>query len=553
MNRKAFTSVAAVALLTAAGLNLAPSGHASAQAPAYDVIITGGQVVDGLGGAAYRADVAVKDGRIVRIAREGLPAGSGAQTLDASGKVVAPGFIDNHAHISTNIHEYPLAENFLRQGITTIIASLHSGPQPYPMKPYMDSLKVAPNVAFFTGHSFARSQVLGMENREPTPAELARMQAITADGMRAGAVGLSTGLVYVPANFAKPDEVVALAKVASCWGGIYVSHMRDEGAGVLDSINEVIYISEQAKLPGQINHHKVLGATQWGWSSKTLALIDSAQARGLDIRHDLYPYTASSSSSTVFFPSWALAGGADEFRKRIADPSVRPKLEAEVTRILMIQRGGADLKRIQFRRVPAAPEFNGKTMEDLARARGLPGTVADAVQLLIELQSKGGFTAIHHVMAEEDLIAILKHPLAMIETDGDPAGFGEGFPHPRTYGSFPRVLGKYVREEKVLTLPVAIQKMTSMAADQIGQSQRGRIQEGAFADITVFDPATVGDRADFENPHQFSVGIYHVVINGVPVMRSGALTAALPGQVLKGPARPQAVRADPTTPGCPTG
>lgn len=527
-------------------------GAGAAQAAEFDLVILGGQVVDGTGASAYRADLAIKGDRIVKIAREGLSPEDGEAALDARGLIVAPGFIDNHAHIADNIHEYPLAENFVRQGITSIIASLHSGPQPYPLKPYLETLTVAPNVGFFAGHSFARTQVLGMANRAPDAAELARMQKIIADTMADGALGMSTGLVYVPANYAKPDEVIAMAKVAACWGGIYVSHMRDEGAGVLDSVAEVIEVADKAGLPGQINHHKAMGSTQWGWSVKTLAMIDEARARGLDITHDLYPYAASSSSSAVMFPAWALAGGPDGFKARMEDPEVRARAEAEMMRILMVQRGGADLTRLQFRSLAADPDYNGKTLADLAKDRGLAGTPEDAIQLLIELQLKGGFTAIYHVMDEADVVRILQHPLAMIETDGDPVGFGDGFPHPRTYGAFPRVLARYVREQKVITLEDAVRRMTSLAADQIGQTERGRLAEGMFADITVFDAETIADKATFDEPHQYAVGIRHVVINGAPVIRSGALTGAMPGRPLLGPARPDAVRSDPTTPGCPT-
>lgn len=539
-----------LAALAAASTVLTP---AAGLAAAYDLLIKGGQVVDGTGAPAYRADVATKGDRIVRISREALPDSEADQVLDATGHVVAPGFIDNHAHIATNIHEHPLAENFLRQGITTIIASLHSGAQPDPLGAYMDRLRVAPNVGFFAGHSYARTQVLGVENRAPTPAELVRMQAIVAAAMKDGALGLSTGLLYVPANFAKTDEVIALAKVASCHGGIYVSHMRDEGRGVLDSVNELIRIAEVAKLPAQINHHKVTGAGQWGWSEKTLALIDAANARGLDIRHDVYPYTASATGSGVMFPSWALAGGPEAFRKRVADPATRKRIEAEVMRILLVQRGGADLRRLQFRHVPSAPAYDGRTLADLAADKGLPQTPETAVSLLIDLQLAGGFSAIYHAMDEADVIRILQHPRAMIETDGDPVGFGEGVPHPRSYGAFPRVLARYVREQKVLTLEEAVKRMTSMAADQIGQTDRGRLKEGAFADITVFSAEKIADHADFNDPHRYSTGIRHVLVNGVPVIRSGELTGATPGRPLKGPARPAAVRPDPQTPGCPAG
>lgn len=528
------------------GLTLATASPSlakeAASPPPYDLIIVNGNVVDGTGAPAYRADVAVKADRIVEISVSGLPTESAREVLEAEGLIVAPGFFDNHAHIATSIDAYPLAENFLRQGITSIIASLHSGDQPYPLAPYMASLKVAPNVGFFAGHSFARTQVLGMANRPPSPSEMVQMQEIVASSMRDGALGLSTGLVYVPANYADTAEVIELAKVASCFGGIYVSHMRDEGAGVIDSVREVIHIAESADIPAQINHHKVMGAGQWGDSTQTLALIDEARGRALDIKHDLYPYAASSTSSDVMFPGWALAGGADEFRKRIEDPKTREKLESEMMRILMVQRTGADLSRLQFRRVAALPEYGGKTLADLATDRNLAGTSEDAIQLLIELQLGGGFTAIYHAMDEQDIVRIMRHPMAMFETDGDPVGLGEGFPHPRTYGAFPRVLGRYVREQGVITLEEAVRRMTSLAADQVGQTERGRLREGAYADITVFDPQAIADRATYIDPHHYSVGIKHVLVNGTPVLRNGSLTGAKPGEPLVGPARPGRVR-----------
>lgn len=536
MVRKRFFDCAVI--LGLALIVAAPSHADEASPPLYDLIIVNGSVVDGTGSPAYRADVAIIGDRIVEVSASGLPVRSARQVLEAEGLVVAPGFIDNHAHIATNIDEYPLAENFVRQGITSIIASLHSGDQPYPLKPYLDSLEVTPNVGFFAGHSFARKQVLGMANRPPSSDELAQMQEIIASSMKDGALGISSGLVYVPANYAETDEVVALARVASCFGGIYVSHMRDEGAGVIDSVEEVIRIAEDADIPAQINHHKVMGAGQWGDSTQTLALIDEARDRGLDIKHDLYPYAASSTSSSVMFPSWALAGGAAEFRKRIEDSATRSRIESEMMRILMIQRTGSDLSRIQFREVAALPGYRGKTLADLAADRNLPGTPENAIQILIELQLGGGFTAIYHAMDEQDIIRIMQHPMAMFETDGDPVGLGEGFPHPRTYGAFPRVLGHYVREQGVITLEEAVRRMTSLAADQVGQTERGRLREGAYADITVFDPQAITDRATYIDPHRYSVGVQHVLVNGKPVLRNASLTGAKPGKPLVGPARP---------------
>lgn len=525
----------AIAALIVLSLALA---SAQQQPAAYDLLLRGGTVVDGTGAPRFKADVAIRGDRIARVDPKGIPPNQAREVLEADGLTVAPGFFDNHAHIASNIHEYPLAENFIRQGITTMMASLHSGDQPYPLDKYAAALQVAPNVGFFAGHSWVRTQIIGLENRAPTPTELEKMKALVDETMKQGALGLSTGLVYVPANFAKTEEVIELAKVAARHGGIYVSHMRDEATGLLDSVAELIRISAEAGLPAQINHHKAVGVSQWGWSQKTLGMIDAARARGLDIKHDLYPYTASSTGSGVLFPQWSLAGGRASFAERVKHPQTRPKIEAEMKEIFLKERGGNDLRRIQFRVLPSDRRYDGKTLADYATDRGLPHTVDTAVQLIIELQLKGGFSAIYHSMDEEDVKRIMQHPFAMFETDGDPVGYGVGFPHPRTYGSFPRVIGRYVREQKVLTLEEAIRRMTSLSADQVNQSQRGRVAEGMFADLTVFDFTTIADKSTFVDPHQYATGIRHVIVNGTPVIRDGALTGAKPGRVLKGPARP---------------
>ncbi|HLE68304.1 MAG TPA: D-aminoacylase [Vicinamibacteria bacterium] len=509
----------------------------SPQEPPYDLLIRGGVVVDGTGEPSFQADVAIRSDRIARVDRNGIAASLAKEILEAKGLVVAPGFIDMHAHIQTTIHEYPLAENFTRQGITTIMASLHSGDQPWPLEDYMASLDVAPNVGFFAGHSWVRKEVLGLENRDPTPSELERMKSLVEQSMKQGALGLSTGLLYVPANYAKTEEVIELAKVAARHGGIYVTHMRNEGSGLLDSVAEAIRIGREAGLPVQIQHHKAVGKPQWGLSARTLLMIDQARGEGLDVKLDLYPYTASSTGSSILFPQWSLAGGPEAFASRLSDPETRARIETDMKRIFLEERAGDDLSSIQFRVVPSNRAYDGKTLSDLARDRGMPQTVATAVELLIELQLAGGFSAIYHSMNEEDLASILRHPLAMIETDGDNVSYGIGFPHPRSYGAFPRVLGRYVRELKLLTLEEAVRRMTSLPAVQVGQQERGRIAEGLFADVTVFDPETVGDRATYTDPHQYSVGIHHLIVNGRPVIRNGAYTGERPGRVLKGPAR----------------
>ena len=507
----------------------------------FDVVFTGGTVVDGLGNPAFRSDIGIKGDRIVAISSDALSADDADISVDISGLIISPGFIDNHAHIETSIHEHPLAENFTRQGITTFMGSLHSGDQPWPLDEYAAALDVAPNVGFFAGHTWIRKQVLGMENRPPDHDELQAMREYVEASMQQGALGLSTGLLYVPANFAETEEIIELAKVASQYGGIYVTHMRNEATGLLDSVNETIRIATEADIPAHINHHKAVGVSQWGWSTQTLALIDAARETGMDITHDLYPYTASSTRSAVMFPPWALAGGPNEFAKRIADPEQNQIIREEMREIIMNDRTGNDLSRIQFRVLYSDESYNGKRLADLAADRGLPNNIDTGIDLVIELQLVGGFSVIFHAMDEADVIRIMQHPLAMIETDGDPVSYGDGHPHPRSYGAFPRILARYVRDLGVLELEEAIRKMTSMPANQYNQTERGRIKVGAYADLVVFDADTIQDEATYTDPHRYPTGIDHVMINGQFVIRSGALTGERPGVWIKGPARPERV------------
>ena len=397
------------------------------------------------------------------------------------------------------------------------------------------SLEVAPNIGFFCGHTWIRKQVLGMDNRDPSNKELVEMKNYVKESMKMGAIGFTTGLLYVPANFAKIEEVIELAKVASSFGGIYVTHMRNEATGLLNSVRETIQISSEANIPAQINHHKAVGVTQWGWSKKSLALIDSAQSEGIDIVHDLYPYTASSTSSSVLFPQWSLAGGPDAFKDRINDPETRAQIEYEMIDIFKKERTGGDLSRIQFRILPSDTSYNGKRLSDYAKDLGLENNLTNGIKLVTDLQLKGGFSAIYHAMNEEDVIRIMQHPLAMIETDGDPVSYGVGYPHPRSYGAFPRVLARYVRDLEVITLVEAIKKMTSMAADRIGHFDRGRIKVGTYADLVVFDFENIKDNATYTDPHRYPTGIDHVMINGKFAIKDGALTGERPGEWLKGP------------------
>lgn len=516
---------------------------AGGAAPQYDVLIRGGTVLDGSGARGFRADVAIRADRIVRIDPEGIPVEQARTVLVADGLVVAPGFIDHHAHIQQAIFERPLAESFVRQGITTILASLHSGDQPYPLGQAVARLSSAPNVGFFAGHNWIRRRVMGAADRAPTAEELERMKALVEEAMQDGALGLSTGLRYVPGAYAETEEVIELARVAARHGGIYVSHMRDEGPGVVASIAELIRIAAEAGIPAQAQHHKAMGTAQWGQTERTLAMIDSARAEGLDVKLDVYPYTATSTSSRVLFPSWALAGGQDSLVARLRDARTRARIEAAIRERLLDERGGGDLSKIQFSRFPAHPEYNGRTMADVAAERGLPNNADSGVRLAIELQLEGGFGGIWHVLDEADLIRLLRYPFTMFCTDGDLVAYGAGNPHPRAYGAFPRVFARYVRERGVLELAEAIRRMTSLSAAQIGQRERGRIQEGFYADIVIFDPQRIRDLATFTDPHRYATGVRHVLVNGVPVLRDGSLSGERPGRALLGPARPAAVAA----------
>lgn len=533
--------LATVVIIAACQQSAPPESSEMPSGKAFDVILAGGTVVDGLGNAAFRGDIGIKGDRITAVSADGLNPEDAATSVDIADLIVSPGFIDNHAHVQTTIHEHPLAENFTRQGITTLIASLHSGDQPWPLDEYASALEVAPNVGFFSGHTWIRKQVLGLENRPPDNDELQAMRDLVEEAMKQGALGLSTGLLYVPANYAEPEEVIELAKIASRYGGIYVTHMRNEGTGLIDSVNETIRVATEADIPAHINHHKANGVGQWGSSEDSLALIDAAREAGLDVTHDLYPYTASSTTSAILFPQWVFAGGPEKFAERMTDPEQLPGIRDEMRDIFLQERTGDDLSRLQIRVLPSDPSYNGKTLADMAADRGLPNNVETGIDLVIELQLKGGFSAIYHAMNEADVIRIMTHPIAMIETDGDPVSYGQGFPHPRSYGAFPRVLARYVRELGVLTLEEAVKKMTSMPADQYNQKERGRVVEGAYADLVVFNADTIQDEATYIDPHRYPSGIHHVMVNGRFVIKSGALTGERPGTWIKGPARPDRV------------
>jgi N-acyl-D-aspartate/D-glutamate deacylase len=522
-----------VAALAATALMLA-AAQAAAQERPYDLLIRGGTVLDGTGGPAYAADVAIRGDRIALVSRAPIDTALARRVLRAAGRMVTPGFIDAHAHVEA-LDERPLAESFLRQGVTTVVFAPDGGMPSLPLREHIASLRAAghaPNTLFFAGHNTIRSRVMGSANRAPTPAELERMKALVAEAMADGAIGLSTGLRYVPGTYSTTEEVIALATVAAEAGGIYASHIRDEGAGALEAVREVVRIAREAGLPGQVSHHKLMGQPQWGQSVQSLAIVDSARNAGLDITLDQYPYDATSTGTAALFPTWSLAGGADSLRARLSDPAQRTRIEQGMRETIVEERGGGDLTRIRIALYAPNPAWNGKTFADIARERGRQPDMDFAVELAIEIQSNGGASGVWHVVHEDDIRRIMVYPWTMISSDGGIGVPGHGHPHPRNYGAHARLLGRYVRELRVLPIEEAIRKMTSLPADRIKQPERGRLAEGMFADVVVFDAATIIDRSTYEAPHQFAVGVDHVIINGVPVLLDGSLTGEKPGRVL---------------------
>lgn len=504
----------------------------SSNSEQFDVLILNGSIYDAENRSFFYGDIGILGDKIQKIGD--LKSATATKTIDASGHIVSPGFIDMHAHIE-GIMRMPTAENFVRQGVTTVLAG-PDGRGPSPMKPFLDSLEtfdLGLNTAWLVGHNSIRRNAMGTENREPSPEELEKMKAAVQEAMEHGAFGISTGLKYVPGSFSKIDEVIALSEVASQSGGIYTSHLREEGLGLLEGVAEAIDIGREADIPIVLTHHKAIGRPMWGASTKTLAMVDSARSLGIDVMMDQYPYTASSTSLSVLIPTWAMAGGQEEFKKRVSDPATRQKIKDEIMFNIEYDRGGADLAVVQFANVSWKPELNGKTLKDWAIEKGLEPNFSNGAELVIEGQLNGGASCIFHAIGEEDVKRIMQHPLAMVASDGGLAQPGRGHPHPRSYGTFPRVLGYYVREGQVISLELALAKMTSMPADRLGLSDRGYIKEGMLADITIFDPETVDEGGTFEDPHHYPMGIPYVIVNGSVTVDQSEMTENRAGRVLR--------------------
>ena len=537
----------------------------SAQTTQYDVLIKNGRIVDGSGRPGYNADIAIKDKRIARIGN--LANATAAKTIDARGMVVAPGFIDMLGQSETYLLIDPRGMSKVMMGVTTEITGEGESIAPInerQIKEQEDFLKrfnltidwrtldeyfrrlekqgTGLNLGTFVGATQIREYVVGFDNRPPTPAELESMKKLVADAMRDGALGLSTSLQYIPARFATTDELVELAKVARQYGGIYATHQRSEANALDESLHEVFEIARRAKIPVEIWHLKTAYKKNWGRMPEILNKIKQARASGLDVSADIYPYIAGSTSLSACLPPWAQEGGVEKMLARLRESATRERIKKEISEDhkdwenIYLGSGGAGGVLIGSVVNRDLESSQGKRVSEIAEEQK-----KDPLDALLDfiLADHGQTGAIYFMMSEEDMRAAMRSPFVSFctdsgsrATDGPLAGSKS---HPRGWGSYPRILGRYVRDEKLLTLETAIHKMTGVPATRVGLKDRGLLRVGMFADITVFDPKTVIDRATFESPNQFPVGIEYVLVNGQVSVDKGERTSALAGQVIRGP------------------
>lgn len=521
----------------------------------FDLIIKNGTLIDGIGNKAYRADIGILGEQIIKVGD--LQNATAAVVIDATDRVVSPGFIDIHTHTDTEILINPKAESKIRQGVTTELGG-NCGNAAFPMKqPISESAKrraerngitsdwtdlsgfhaaiarkgTALNHATLIGQGTVRSFAMGEDQREPTPEELESMKRIVREAMQQGAFGISSGLEYTPSGFADTAELIELCKIVSRYGGFYATHMRSEDETVLEAVGEAIHIAEAANLPLQISHFKAVGSTNWWKLPKMFDLVERASSRGLSVTVDRYPYIAFSTGLSIIFPQWALDGGMGKLIERLKDQDIRLSMKAKTLKKV----AGYGWEKIVISNVQKEENSHliGKNIDEAAAA-----TNSDPYEFACNLIVNEGRDVSHigFGMNEETTEAVLKHPLAMLGSDGSSlAPYGPlsgGKPHPRNYGAFPRFLGYYVRERKILSLPEAIKKITSMPAARLGLKDRGTIRAGKYADIVVFDPENIIDKATFIDPHQYPVGIDYVLVNGTVVVDHGKHTEKLPGKVL---------------------
>jgi N-acyl-D-amino-acid deacylase len=527
-----FKKLAAVWLAFAV-ITLAPFFRSSATQSDYDIVITNGRIVDGTGNPWFYGSIAIKGDRIVAVGA--VDAKGAARIIDAQGQIVAPGFIDVHTHVEGSLGENPTADNFAYMGVTSMVTG-NCGSSAIDVGKFLSDLEtkgISINLATLIGHGSVRREVMNEEDRAPTAEELQRMRDIVDKAMRDGAVGMSTGLIYVPGTYAQTAEIVELAKVVSQNGGIYATHMRDEGSKVVDSIQETLAIGEQAKLPVDISHFKVSSKKLWGASLSTCKMVADARARGQQVTVDQYVYTASATSLNTALPSWVLEGGRDKAKARLDDPAMRAKIKREMMDAIN-QSGFKDWSYAVVAGYSPNQLYEGKSIPEITKmARGRTGAEEEAEQI-ITMYLAGSAGMIYHKMSESDVERILAQPYTMIASDSGVQKLGNGVPHPRGYGNNARVLGSYVRDKKIISLEDAVRKMTSLPAATFKLWDRGLLRKGMAADIVIFDEKRVGDKATFDKPHQFAEGFSYVLVNGKAVIDRGEHTKIAAGRALFG-------------------
>lgn len=505
----------------------------------FSIVLERGDVWKGWGADPVVADIGISGDVITAIGD--LSGQSADMRISVEGLAVVPGFVDIHSHAvrgsrkTSGLFKHPDAENYIRQGVTTVIGG-PDGSSDLSISHLLTDFEDTPastNFGTFIGHNTIRAAVMGREDRAPTATELDDMRQLVEAGMRDGAFGLSSGLKYIPGAYSETSEVIELAKIAAQYDGIYISHMREEGLDLIKSVQETIRIGEEADLPAQLTHHKVVGVDMWGASVATLALVDAANSRGVDVSIDQYPYTASSTGISVLLPAWSLAGTREVRLARLRDPETRARIKEGIISNLTHDRGGNDPARVAIANCDWDTSLNGKNLAEILKQRGQMVDMGTAAELVMEIQENGGCFGVFHAMSEEDVSRIMQHPRTMIASDGGIHIPGEGVPHPRNYGTFSRVLAHYVRETHTISAGEAIYKMSKWPAQRIGLQDRGRLQVGAMADIAIMDLNLVQDHADFDNPHQYSSGVLHVLVNGEWVLKDGQMTGARPGRALR--------------------
>ena len=554
-------------LLASTAFSASEGASAPLQNAIVDVVIKGGTVYDGTGGEGKRADVAIYGDRIVGVGD--FSKAQAKQIVDATGLAVAPGFVNMLSWSTESLIQDGRSQSEIRQGVTTEIMGEGESMGPvndrvravmlkqqadikYEIKwntlaeylQYLEKRGVSCNVASFIGATTIRANVIGFDDRPPTPQELDQMRELVRKEMEAGALGIGTSLIYPPAFYAKTEELIELCKVAAKYQGKYISHMRSEGNQLFEAFDELLRIAREAGIPAEVYHIKAAGQKNWGKIDNLLSRIEAAQKEGLNIRANMYTYTAAGTGLDACLPPWTEDGGYPALFKRLRDPATREKIKAEVKidsdkwENLYLAAGSPDkILLVGFKSEKLKP-LTGKTLAEVAKMRG-KDPIDTAMDLIAEDESRIG--TIYFLMSEENVKKELAKPWISFGSDEAsqaPEGpFLKSNPHPRAYGNFARVLGKYARDEKVITLPEAVRRLSALPATNLGLDHRGMLKEGMFADVVVFDPATIADRATFEKPHQYAVGMKHVFVNGAQVLKDGEHTGAKPGRALWGPGK----------------